>query len=311
VHVRVSIGSLSELGIYKIYMLARPTTLYILQYFEKGCLASCRFCPQSSTNNADKSYVSRVPWLAVPLDVLIEKVKEKGRVFARVCIQSVLKPGFEEEILEIIYKIKNSGINLPISTALTPIDVDVLRQLKKIGVDHVGVGLDAATPEVFHKVGKPYSWERYMKFIDEAVEVFGKGNVVVHLIFGLGEKIEEFIQTMKLIYRKGCEVALFAFTPVRGTCLAGAPQPYVLDYRVAQIARFLLSKKVRKIPEAEALLEALLTSGCPGCNRPFYNESPRRMYNYPSRELLERDKAKLIGEIVEALSRINLDSLVR
>jgi len=24
-----------------------------------------------------------------------------------------------------------------------------------------------------------------------------------------------------------------------------------------------------------------MTSGCPGCNRPFYNEEPRKIYNYP------------------------------
>ena len=48
-------------------------------------------------------------------------------------------------------------------------------------------------------------------------------------------------------------------------------------------------------------LEAVLTSGCPGCNRPFYNERPRGpIYNYPSHELLDRDKEKVASEIRKA-----------
>ncbi|HDI74230.1 MAG TPA: hypothetical protein ENF57_04430 [Candidatus Korarchaeota archaeon] len=35
--------------------------------------------------------------------------------------------------------------------------------------------------------------------------------------------------------------------------------------------------------------EAFLTSGCPSCNRPFYNERPRGpIYNFPSEDLLDR-----------------------
>jgi len=31
-----------------------------------------------------------------------------------------------------------------------------------------------------------------------------------------------------------------------------------------------------------------ITSGCPGCNRPYYNESPRGpLYNYPRQPLPE------------------------
>jgi len=310
VQVRASIGTLSQLGIRKIAMLAEPTTVYILQYAANGCLANCKFCPQSSINNASKEYVSRIPWPVISLNDLINRIKEQ-KSFTRICIQSVVKPGFEKEILEIILKIRQHKIRLPISIALTPVESSILYAYKENGVDYIGIGLDAATPEIFHKIGKPYSWNRYMKFIDEAVKIFGKRKVVIHLIFGLGEKIEDFINTMKILYDKGCEIALFAFTPVKGTHLYNLPQPKILEYRIVQIARFLLSRNAREIPDIEFLLQALLTSGCPGCNRPFYNETPSKMYNYPSNELLKKDRAKLINELSNALKMINLEKLLR
>ena len=58
--------------------------------------------------------------------------------------------------------------------------------------------------------------------------------------------------------------------------------------------------------EREGLLRALKsgepfqTSGCPGCNRPFYNETPRGpIYNYPR---------PLTGdEVEEAISELRIE----
>ncbi len=307
--VRASIGSLSELGIEKVRMLAKPTTVYILQYSKRGCLAGCKFCPQSATSATCKDYVSRIPWPIVPLGEILKRIKGRGN-FARMCIQSIIKPEFENEILKIVSEIRRYGIKLPVSIALTPVESSFLYMYKEKGVDYIGVGLDAATPEIFYKIGKPYSWNKYINFIDRAVEIFGRKRVIVHLIFGLGEKIKDFVYTMKALYEKGCEVALFAFTPVRGTHLHDLPQPEILKYRIVQIARFMLSKNLKKIPDVEHLAQALLTSGCPGCNRPFYNETPRKIYNYPNAIMLERDKAKLIKEISTALEIVDINKLI-
>ena len=282
--VRASLGSLATLGIYSLKLLAKPTTLYILQYSPDGCQAGCKFCPQAKINNADKNFVARVPWPLIELDVIIDKLKKGKQGFSRICVQNVLKKDFRKELIEVVLKIRKSGVNLPLSITITPVEKDFLVKLKNLGVDRLGIGLDAATPVIFEKIGKPYSWRIYMDFIDSAVRVFGRRNVSVHLIFGMGEGLKEFVDAMKLIYDKGAEVALFAFTPIKNTQLENLPKPNLHHYRVVQMARYLLSKNLRDIDDFR---RAFLTSGCPGCNRPFYNESPRKIYNYPSEELLE------------------------
>ena len=140
----------------------------------------------------------------------------------------------------------------------------------------------------------------------------------VHIIAGLGEKPRDIVKTMKHIYSMGARVALFRYTPLPGTL--EYPGIDLYTYRALQIARFLLEYRYdpfayidfdknpprakKRIPlSIDELVQALITSGCPDCNRPFYNESPRGpLYNYPNKDVLEKHKEK----VIEELSRIGV-----
>jgi len=261
--------------------------------------------------------LSRIPWPTVELERVAESLASRPPLLSRVCVQTVLKEGFEEELLEIVEVLKGAGPDVPMSVATTPVERGVLRELRDLGVERLGIGLDAASPRVFGSVGKPHSWSEYLEFVREALEIFGRGRVHVHLIFGLGESELEFVETAIRLYEMGSEVALFAFTPVKGTPMESVPPPDLESYRKIQLIRYLLSRgvdpgeflrvegasvRLKRGPWLQSALEAFLTSGCPGCNRPFYNETPRTIYNYPSRELLERDREALeewIRRVVE------------
>ena len=100
--------------------------------------------------------------------------------------------------------------------------------------------------------------------------------------------------------------ALFAFTPIPGTALENQAQPQIARYRRIQTARHLILHRISRYEDMsfnenglitdfrigrKRLIEIIrkgepfLTSGCPGCNRPFYNEKPGGpIYNFP-REL--------------------------
>ena len=238
--------------------------------------------------------MSRVEWPQVQLEELAERLAEHPGPIKRVCLQTVIKDGFEREALEILSRLRSSGVDMPASLALTPVQDEILLRAKELGVTHVGVGLDAATPELVQRVGKPYSWEEYWDFTKRIVELFGPRRAFVHLIFGLGETEREFVEAMALAYELGADVALFAFTPIAGTPMGNRRQPRLEAYRRMQAARYLLSKGTKR-EEVIRLLErgelspppeATLTSGCPWCNRPYYNERPSGpLYNYPSLEM--------------------------
>lgn len=244
-------------------------TAYALQ--SGGCEGGCKFCSQSLSNTANKTYLSRVKWF--PVD--FEKVAEALSSFSRFCLQTVIKKGFVDEVIEILSTSKNRRK----SVTITPVDTQYLYKFKELGVDYLGVGLDTVE-RLWGYVGKPYTFSDYMRFIREAVSVFGNGHVFVHLIVGLGETDEELISLMKEIKGIGGNVALFAFTPIKGTPFEGLERPSLDRYRRIQEERF-------KIFEGRVTVRAYMTSGCPSCDRPYYNEDPREgknMYNIPVRD---------------------------
>lgn len=306
--VRASIGTLAAVGLEGIRMGVKPGVAYLLQYSSGGCSARCAFCTQSSVSRSGRDLLSRVVWPVVELEEILPALP---KAFSRACVQTVIKEDFVEEVYEIARSLASYGLRVSVST--TPIPRRDLERLKEVGVDYLGVGLDTASPELSEAVGKPYGYWEYLRFASEAVKVFGVGRVVVHVIVGLGERLEDLVSTLKLIYSIGAKVSLFAFTPVRGTPMENRPKPSLRYYRLAQVANYLASRgldvgrfldfergclRSERLGEPRELARALLTSGCPGCNRPYYTESPGgELYNVPSEELLPD-----IGGILSRLS---------
>ncbi|GAA5419376.1 radical SAM protein [Sulfurisphaera tokodaii] len=243
-------------------------TAYALQY--GGCEGKCKFCTQSVLSNADKTYLSRVKWYLVDFN---DETAEKLSIFSRFCLQTVIKKGFVDEVIDILKLTRNKHK----SVTITPIEVSYLYKFKELNVDYLGVGLDTVK-RLWDYVGKPYTFDEYMKFIKEAVRVFGRGHVYAHLIVGLGETDDELISLMKELKDIGAEVALFAFTPVKGTPFENLERPSLERYRHIQRMRYIIF-------EGKNSKLAYLTSGCPSCDRPYYNEDPRdKLYNIPLRD---------------------------
>lgn len=298
--IRASYGTAVVLGLKKGKMFAKPTTAYFMTYYEGRCLNNCAFCVQARESRADVEKLSRITWPAFELDEVVEKLKSSK--FARICLQTIDYPNLREDVLKILKAFYPLG--LPVSLSITPVDKKSLRDFQRLGVDYIGVGIDAASERVYNKVkDSMYSWEDMWRFVDEVIDVFGKGKAFVHLIFGLGESEEEFLQAVQKVYDSKAKVSIFAFTPIKGTILENKAPPDPNRYRLMQIGVYLIENKIARVEEfrfesgmlvdfglsKEELLKVLdesafMTHGCPGCNRPYYNEKPsKEPYNFPVR----------------------------
>ncbi|MFO7942431.1 MAG: radical SAM protein, partial [Bacillota bacterium] len=194
---------------------------------------------------------------------------------------------------------RSAGGTLPVSVNVAVFNVAAARKFFEAGADRLGLAVDAATPSLFrrHKLDRPGAWRGRMELLEELARLY-PGRISTHFIAGLGETEEEMVGAMYRAIVSGVTVALFAFTPVRGTLLEDRSAPDLASYRRMQLARFLMSER-RARPEdfrfdegaitavgievaPEDLSRAFLTSGCPDCNRPYYNERPGETpYNYP------------------------------
>jgi len=298
--IRVSYGTAIMLGLKRGQMLARPTTAYFMTYHEGRCINNCAFCVQARKSRADVEKLSRITWPVFDLEDVVSKL-EKTK-FARLCIQTIDYPGLKEDVVAILESL--SPIGLPASLSITPVEEASLKTFKKLGVDYIGVGLDAASEEVYNKVKDSwYSWSEMWNFAKDVIKIFGERKAFIHLIFGLGETEEAFLSTIQEAYDIGAEVSIFAFTPIKGTALENKTAPSLYRYRLMQIGLYLIKNGIKRVEDfefrrgmivdfgfsQEELLEVLservfMTHGCPGCNRPYYNEKPsKEPYNFPVR----------------------------
>ena len=272
-------------------------TAYLL--VDAWCDASCVYCWMPRVRG-DRARLARVTWYPVSLERIISRLTG----YARICIQGVERPGVEEKILEIVRLIRSSGYRGGISVAHVSSDISFYQELYALGVDHVGLGVDVASERLSQAYGKRLSIDEYMRLASKLASICGRGRVYVHVIVGLGEYADELASFMRRAYSIGARVALFAYTPVG----AGPErQPDLCYYRGAQLYRQLLDEgfepeeyiqpvaggeawRVVHQPPRGLVERSLVTSGCPACNRPYYNESPRGpAYNVPSISLVTED----------------------
>ncbi len=307
--IRVSSGTAIVLGLLRGKLDAAPTTAYLMTYHARKCAANCGFCPQARTSTSKADLLSRVAWPAYPSDTVIEKLKAAvaEAKLKRVCVQTLNYPAAFAEVAAFVKNLKRQ-VTVPVSVSCQPLNSQNLWLLAEAGVDRVGIALDAATESLFEKVkgasaGGPYKWRDVHTMLRVAVGVFGEGNVSTHLIVGLGETEKEFTQAVQDCVDTGVLPALFAFTPINGTRLADQPQPKLDAYRRIQLARHLVVNGLTRFDDMQFDQDGRIidfgvskprlhrivgsgspfrTSGCPACNRPFYNEMPSGpMYNYP------------------------------
>lgn len=297
--VRVSYGTAIAMGLIRAKLLARPTTAYLMTYWTGHCRNNCAFCAQARESRADIERLSRVTWPAFEVERVVEALPKGG--FSRICLQTIDYPGMVGDVLELLAYLE--PLKLPVSVSITPVSRETLEAFRSLGVDYIGVGLDAASERVYGAVKDSlYSWEDMWKFTEEVLDVFGPRKALVHLIVGLGETDRELVETMSRAYSMGAEISLFAFTPIKGTKMENRAPPSLSRYRRIQVARYLLEKGILSEEDfefddhgnlhgfgmdMEELADVLpptvfMTHGCPGCNRPYYNERPRKEpYNFP------------------------------
>jgi biotin synthase len=276
-----------------------------MSYTEEACLANCSFCTQACGNEADLDQLSRVIWPDFPLDDILRGFREPAYpVLKRICFQVINYPGFLKDTIDIIEIFKRET-ELPISVDICPVSKSGLVRLHDAGAEFISLPLDGATEKIFNlvkgeDVGGPYKWENHFKALDSAVKIFDVGNVGSNIIVGLGESEADVVLLIQRLHNMGIVPVLFAFTPIPGTRLEELPQPELGSYRRIQVARYLIvhehltaenvvfedgqikSFNVPKLAELLSDGEVFRTTGCPGCNRPFYNERPSGpYYNYP------------------------------
>lgn len=312
-NIGVSYGTLTLLGLNHARALVQPTTAHFL--IGENCIYSCRFCAQAKCSKSSPNMLSRVTWprkdwsdIASPLAKAIAAGPVK-----RACLQVVESPGATAQAIALIKKIRAISRSFPVSVCVVPTSVSRLELLFKAGASRLGLPVDVASSRIYAQIkdrGFAETWEILRKSSEK-----WPGRISTHLIVGVGESEEDIVECISMANALGITVALFAFTPVKGTPMQDMPAPPVASYRRAQLAGYCLlmggsldwiefeNGRIAKIkvPDKDLLNDIrrgipFQTSGCSDCNRPYYNERPGQVpMNYP-RPLSDSEARKCLLE---------------
>ena len=284
--IRVAIGTAKVLGLSNIRMKVLPTTAHLMT--SGRCVFDCKFCTQARASRADQRLLSRISWPEFEEEKVLKALGERQNRFKRACLQVVHSEG-NEKFLRYVKAIRAS-CDIPISVDLKADGMDMIRKTFEAGADVVGLPIDAANPRVYSEL-KEGSFFSQLELIKQAAKAF-EGRISTHLMIGLGESEEDAVKLMMEMHRYGVTLGLFAFKPIKGTALEVREKPSIQHYRRIQVARYLIHNDFMpdigfdeqgRISDygygTEELLDkaepsAFQTSGCPGCNRPYYNERP-------------------------------------
>ncbi len=297
--IGVSFGTLTLLGLTNARSLEKPTTAHFL--LGEHCVNSCSFCSQAKRSKALPNQLSRVTWpevswteISTPLAGAIDRGDIK-----RACLQIVESPGATNQAVQLIRNIRGISRIFPISVCVAPTSISRAGLFFRAGASQIGLPIDAASKEIYNLV-KGRGFDESWGILRQASEKW-PGRISTHLIAGLGETEEDIVRSIARARGMGITVGLFAFTPVKGTQMEDEPPPLLGSYRRIQLAAYVLGRggsieqmgfedgKISyiRISSPEILREVrkgipFQTSGCPDCNRPYYNERPGQVpMNYP------------------------------
>ncbi|HYH52398.1 MAG TPA: radical SAM protein [Acidimicrobiia bacterium] len=283
----------------------------LLLNYEDGCRSDCGYCGLARTRPGayeDKSFI-RVEWPLVRTDELVDRMAARQDKMTRLCISMVTHPHAYRDTLDIAGRI-TAKVEAPLSILVAPPTLNrvKLERFKAVGVDMIGIGLDAVTEDLFRRIrtdvpagGAGLSWAKYWEVVNDAREIFGPWKVNCHTLVGLGETDRDLIDIFVRLRDRQIFSYLFCFNPEPDSRLADHPKSPLRRWRRIQLAKHLIESEgfvasqfafdaddnLTVVDGDAAVVERsiesgipFMTNGCPGaggepgCTRPYGSYRP-------------------------------------
>ena len=255
-YVRTSSAAAMTLGLMpgRFFREAKLYCLNFLLTYGDGCAGRCAYCGlsrarETTRSRRNQSFI-RVDWPTFKMDEVMSRMDSASCSHVeRVCVSMVTHRKAPRDTLTIVRRLHDRIDAVSALVAPTIVDRNWLLEANEAGIDRIGIAIDAATPELFQAlrgggVSGPHRWERYWRVVKEAVQIFGKYDVGIHLIVGLGETEKEMIETIQRAHDIGALSHLFSFFPEGGSQMQHHKQPPIGSYRRVQLARYLINKDI-------------------------------------------------------------------
>jgi biotin synthase-related radical SAM superfamily protein len=313
----------------------------LLLNYDDGCRSDCGYCGLARTRPgaySDKSFI-RVEWPLVGTDELVERMAARQDRLTRLCISMVTHPFAYRDTCDITERVRAS-VATPLSILVAPptLNRHKLEHFAELGVDMIGIGLDAVTEDLFRRIrtdvpagGAGLSWAKYWEVVDDARQLFGPWKVNCHTLVGLGETDADLVDIFVRLRDRQIFSYLFCFNPEPDSRMADHPKSPLVRWRRIQLAKHLIESEgfgrsqfdfdddgnlvhlEAGAGEVERSVESgipFMTNGCPGaggepgCTRPYGSYRPSEPFrDYPFRPTPD--------DLAEIRSQLELETLMQ
>jgi len=153
-------------------------------------------------------------------------------------------------------------VDIPIQAQCEPPEDPIwYARMKQAGVDSLGMHLEVVEAEVRRRIlpGKSeITLDQYYTAFEQAVAVFGRGQVSTYLLAGLGDSAESLIECSNRLIGLGVYPFVVPFVPISGTPLEHHPAPST-DFMVE-----VYSTVAAQLRDSDISSEAM-AAGCAKC----------------------------------------------
>lgn len=320
--IRISMAAAIELGLApgRMFRGCGCGCINLLQNYPQGCAANCSYCglARERPGEAEDNSFIRVAWPLYETDLVAAKIAEveESRGVGRVCVAQVQDARAYKDLVDITQRVHKAAPQVPISALVSSptLDEEKLGVIKDAGADIIGIGLDAASEELFWNtrgrgVRGPHKWGQHWDIARAARDIYGAWKVNFHVIVGLGESDRDLVELFHQLREEEICAYLFSFNPEPGTRMQDVPRAPIERTRRVQLVKHLIEKEslpreavtfdndgmIARIDAEQTLLDRVtdggvpfMTDGCPdragevACNRPYGSYRPGEEFrDYP------------------------------
>lgn len=177
-------------------------------FFNVGsaCIYDCKFCVSRKldsriTKNLDPDRI---------VSMILEASERED--FRAVALTSAVVDSPSETVLRMAYiiaKVREAlDPRIPIGVEPYIGEFEDIDRLKAAGADEIKINIETFDREIFTKVCGKLDFDRILRSIKYAVQVFGVGKVCSNIIVGLGETDDNVVEGVEFLARIGCVATL-------------------------------------------------------------------------------------------------------
>lgn len=220
----------------------------------------CKFCGIGVSMAAGRTIAKKTPAMLAEVSVAARDLD--GAVDATLTTGSTATPDRGALYVGKCAEAVKEASGLPVQVQFEPpADLDVIKKVKDMGADSVGIHVETFDPDVLAEVapGKArWGIEAYFRAWEAAVAAFGEGQVSTYVILGMGEDPKVTVEACKRAVDIGVYPFIVPLRPVPGSLMADAHPPEA-DY-VESIYREVVPYMLAKDMTAEGVM-----AGCARC----------------------------------------------